>query len=79
MSQTQPAELPLRFTETGDLRSSAEKLWQAVEKEVDLVRAGVTTTLKYFDYEDVAYVDTVEKYETFYKDVSGPLSHFTGY
>lgn len=79
MSQTQPAELPLHFTETCDLRSSAEKLGQAVEMEVGVVPAGATTTLKYFDYKHGAYVDTVQEYERFYKDVSGPISHFTGY
>ena len=79
MSQTQPAEFLLHFAETGDLQSSAERLGKAVEKEVEIVPAGATTALKYFDYRHAAYVETVQKYESFYKDVSSLLSHFTGY
>jgi hypothetical protein len=79
MSETQPAGFPLHFAETGDLRSSAEKLGQAVEKEVELVPAGFTTTLKYFDYKHAIYRDTVQKYEIFCQNVSGLLSHFTRY
>ena len=79
MSETQPAGFPLHFAETGDLRSSAEKLGQAVEKEVELVPAGLTTTLKYFDYKHGIYRDAVQKYEIFCQNVSGLLSHFTRY
>jgi len=72
-------QFPLHFAETGDLRSSAEKLGQAVEKEVEIVPAGFTTTLKYFDYKHGIYRDAVQKYEIFCQNVSGLLSHFTRY
>jgi hypothetical protein len=79
MSEIQPAGFPLHFAETGDLRSAAEKLGQAVEREVELVPAGFTTTLKYFDYKNAIYRDTVQKYEIFYQNVGSFLSHFTRY
>jgi len=77
MSQTQPTELPLHFTETGDLQSSAQTLGKTVEKEVEVVPAGATTTLRYFDYGHAAYVDTVQKYESFYKDQSSSIYELT--
>jgi len=79
MAETPPAEFPLHFAETGDLRSVAETLGQAVEKEVELVPARPTTTLKYFDYRKPIYRDTVQKYEIFCQNVSSLLSHYTRY
>jgi hypothetical protein len=56
--------MPLHFAETGDLRSSAEKLGQAVEK-LNWSQLVLPTTLKYFDYKQAIYRDAVQKYEIF--------------
>lgn len=70
LSKMASTKLPRSFPPTESLRTSAERLGEAIQEAVAAIPSNYTGTLKYSNF-----VDVVAAYESFYEEVNGSILH----